>query len=74
MKDLDCANILTVYFCSQSLTLLLESHHAKDLVCFIAGSHRLYVNSGDSIFTWPGNYQSQLLTTEEGNDLVIAYL
>ncbi|XP_048382394.2 FERM and PDZ domain-containing protein 1 [Stegostoma tigrinum] len=52
----------------KSLTLLLESHHAKDLVCLIAGYHRLYVNSTDSIFTWPSNYQSQTLTSEEGDE------
>ncbi|XP_043562612.1 FERM and PDZ domain-containing protein 1 [Chiloscyllium plagiosum] len=50
----------------KSLTLLLEAHHAKDLVCLIAGYHRLYVNSTDSIFIWPSNYQSQ--TTEEGDE------
>ncbi|XP_051876004.1 FERM and PDZ domain-containing protein 1 [Pristis pectinata] len=62
-------SMVTIYLEDmKSLTLLLESHHAKDLVCFIAGYHRLYVNSGDSIFTWPGNYQSQPITTEEGDE------
>ncbi|XP_032873782.1 FERM and PDZ domain-containing protein 1 [Amblyraja radiata] len=67
--ECDKVSMVNIYLHNmKSLTLLLESHHAKDLVCFIAGSHRLYVNSGDSIFTWPGNYQSQLLTTEEGDE------
>ncbi|XP_078252900.1 FERM and PDZ domain-containing protein 1 [Rhinoraja longicauda] len=67
--ECDKVSMVNIYLHNmKSLTLLLESHHAKDLVCFIAGYHRLYVNSGDSIFTWPGNYQSQLLTTEEGDE------
>ncbi|XP_062925192.1 FERM and PDZ domain-containing protein 1 [Mobula hypostoma] len=52
----------------KSLSLLLESHHAKDLVCSIAGYYKLYVNSRDSIFTWPGNDQAQLPNTEEGDE------
>ncbi|XP_060687928.1 FERM and PDZ domain-containing protein 1-like [Hemiscyllium ocellatum] len=58
-------SVVNIYLVDvKSLTLVLETRHAKDLVCLIAGYHRLYVNSTDSIFIWPGNYQSQ--TTEEG--------
>ncbi|XP_078415603.1 FERM and PDZ domain-containing protein 1 [Cetorhinus maximus] len=67
--ECDKVSMVNIYLVDvKSLTLLLESHHAKDLVCFIAGYHRLYVNSSDSIFTWPGNYQSQTLTNEEGDE------
>ncbi|XP_072880190.1 FERM and PDZ domain-containing protein 1 isoform X2 [Hemitrygon akajei] len=52
----------------KSLSLLMESHHAKDLVCSIAGYYKLYVNSRGSIFTWPGNDQTQPLNTEEGDE------
>ncbi|XP_069789070.1 FERM and PDZ domain-containing protein 1 [Narcine bancroftii] len=67
--ECDRVSMVNIYLENmKSLTLLLESHHAKDLVCFIAGYHRLYVNSKDSIFTWPGNYQSQPFATEEGEE------
>ncbi|XP_060687950.1 uncharacterized protein LOC132820048 [Hemiscyllium ocellatum] len=57
-------SVVNIYLVDvKSLTLVLETRHAKDLVYLIAGYHRLYVNSTDSIFIWPGNYQSQ--TTEE---------
>ncbi|XP_060688291.1 FERM and PDZ domain-containing protein 1-like [Hemiscyllium ocellatum] len=60
-------SVVNIYLVDvKSLTLVLETRHAKDLVCLIAGYHRLYVNSTDSIFIWPGNYQSQ--TTEEGDE------
>ncbi|XP_060697947.1 FERM and PDZ domain-containing protein 1-like [Hemiscyllium ocellatum] len=60
-------SVVNIYLMDvKSLTLVLETHHAKDLVCLIAGYHRLYVNSTDSIFIWPGNSQSQ--TTEEGDE------
>ncbi|XP_060688314.1 FERM and PDZ domain-containing protein 1-like [Hemiscyllium ocellatum] len=60
-------SVVNIYLVDvKSLTLVLETRHAKDLVCLIAGYHRLYVNSTDSIFIWLGNYQSQ--TTEEGDE------
>ncbi|XP_067839458.1 FERM and PDZ domain-containing protein 1 [Heptranchias perlo] len=67
--ECDKVSMVNIYLLDvKSLTLLLESHHAKDLVCLIAGYHRLYVNSTESVFTWPGNYQSQPLTNEEGDE------
>uniref|UniRef100_UPI00398EDFAA FERM and PDZ domain-containing protein 1 n=1 Tax=Pristiophorus japonicus TaxID=55135 RepID=UPI00398EDFAA len=67
--ECDKVSMVNIYLVDvKSLTLVLESHHAKDLVCLIAGYHKLYVNSTESIFTWPGNYQSQLLTNEEGDE------
>eukprot|EP00062_Callorhinchus_milii_P013766 gi/632962312/ref/XP_007897236.1/ PREDICTED: FERM and PDZ domain-containing protein 1 [Callorhinchus milii] len=50
------------------LTLLLEAHYAKDLVCLIAGYHKLYVKLGESIFTWPSSTQNPPFTNEEGED------
>ncbi|XP_078069982.1 FERM and PDZ domain-containing protein 1 [Mustelus asterias] len=67
--ECDKVSMVNIYLVDvKSLTLLLESHHAKDLVCLIAGYHRLYVNSTDSIFSWPGNYQNQTVTSEEGDE------
>ncbi|XP_072373108.1 FERM and PDZ domain-containing protein 1 [Scyliorhinus torazame] len=67
--ECDKVSMVNIYLVDvKSLTLLLESHHAKDLVCLIAGYHKLYVNSTDSIFTWPNSYQSQTLISEEGDE------
>ncbi|XP_075415098.1 FERM and PDZ domain-containing protein 1 [Tenrec ecaudatus] len=49
------------------LTLLLESNSAKDLACLIAGYCRLFVDSGTSIFLWPGTrQQGHRVSAEEG--------
>ncbi|XP_071072965.1 FERM and PDZ domain-containing protein 1 isoform X2 [Dasypus novemcinctus] len=49
------------------LTLLLESHSAKDLACLIAGYYKLFVDPVASIFLWPGNKQQvHRVSAEEG--------
>ncbi|XP_004711057.1 FERM and PDZ domain-containing protein 1 [Echinops telfairi] len=49
------------------LTLLLESNSAKDLACLIAGYYRLFVDSGASVFLWPGTrQQGHRVSAEEG--------
>ncbi|XP_075787346.1 FERM and PDZ domain-containing protein 1 [Pelodiscus sinensis] len=48
------------------LTLMLESHSAKDLACLIAGYYRLYVDAGVSIFPWGGHAPAHRVSAEEG--------
>ncbi|MBN3310232.1 FRPD1 protein, partial [Amia calva] len=48
------------------ITLLMESHAAKDMACLIAGYYRLFVDSGVSVFSWTGNTKTHRISAEEG--------
>uniref|UniRef100_A0A8C5P8I1 FERM and PDZ domain containing 1 n=1 Tax=Leptobrachium leishanense TaxID=445787 RepID=A0A8C5P8I1_9ANUR len=48
------------------ISLLLETNNAKDIACLISGYCKLYVDSGITIFSWPGNSQIHRVSTEEG--------
>ncbi|KAG8454973.1 hypothetical protein GDO86_001262 [Hymenochirus boettgeri] len=48
------------------LSLLLESNNAKDIACLISGYCKLFVDSTNSIFHWPGCIQMHRVSTEEG--------
>ncbi|KAJ1205551.1 hypothetical protein NDU88_000980 [Pleurodeles waltl] len=48
------------------LTLLLESNNAKDLACLIAGYYKLFVDSGNSVFSWNSDRLMHRLSAEEG--------
>ncbi|XP_075458911.1 FERM and PDZ domain-containing protein 1 isoform X1 [Ascaphus truei] len=48
------------------LSLLLESNNAKDIACLISGYCKLFVDSGATIFLWPGNNQRHRVSAEEG--------
>ncbi|XP_018111979.1 FERM and PDZ domain-containing protein 1 isoform X2 [Xenopus laevis] len=48
------------------LTLLLESHNAKDIACLISGYCKLFVDSSTIIFRWPGSSQLHRVSAEEG--------
>ncbi|KAK1176010.1 hypothetical protein AOXY_G786 [Acipenser oxyrinchus oxyrinchus] len=48
------------------ITLLMESHSAKDLACLIAGYYKLFVDSKVTVFTWTGNSKIHRISAEEG--------
>ncbi|XP_041115254.1 FERM and PDZ domain-containing protein 1 [Polyodon spathula] len=48
------------------ITLLMESHAAKDLACLIAGYYKLFVDSRVTVFTWTGNSKIHRISAEEG--------
>ncbi|KAE8632271.1 hypothetical protein XENTR_v10001499 [Xenopus tropicalis] len=48
------------------LTLLLESHNAKDIACLICGYCKLFVDSSTTIFPWLGSSQLHRVSAEEG--------
>ncbi|XP_015201432.2 FERM and PDZ domain-containing protein 1 isoform X1 [Lepisosteus oculatus] len=48
------------------ITLLLESHAAKELACLITGYYKLFVDSRVSVFSWPENTKTHRVSAEEG--------
>ncbi|XP_053558686.1 FERM and PDZ domain-containing protein 1 [Bombina bombina] len=63
----DKVSLVKVYLQDvKPLSLLLESNSAKDIACLVSGYCKLFVDSGASIFVWPGNSQVHRLSTEEG--------
>ncbi|MGH0146694.1 UNVERIFIED_CONTAM: hypothetical protein FKN15_026290 [Acipenser sinensis] len=55
------------------ITLLMESHSAKDLACLIAGYYKLFVDSKVTVFTWTGNSKIHRISAEEEVGIPVRY-